>query len=164
MNKSIFRIIIIFYFLGFALSQNTLNNITVPPNTGSRYVSGGDGIIRMYVNIWGHVAKPGRILVDEGIDLATLLSLIGGPNKGADLKRVTVYHEYPGADGKIVHIINLDKFIKSGDRSNFIKIQPNDTFIIKQTAWSYFIEEIATINILMSVINLYLNLVNIIES
>jgi hypothetical protein len=135
--------------------------LKVTPNTVSRYVSGADGIIRMYVNVWGHVQSPGRILVEDRIDLATLLSLTGGPYKGAKLKSVHVYHEYPFEDGRYFHIIDLTEFIKTGDRSNFIKIQPNDTFIIKQTAWSYIIEEINTINTLMNLINIYLNLTNL---
>ena len=132
-------------------------------NTGARYFSGNDGVIRMYVNVWGHVNNPGRILVDEGIDLATLLSLIGGPSKGAKMSSIRVYHEFPHEDGKIVHLIDLTDFIKYGDRSNFISISPNDTFIIQQTAWSYFISEINTINIIMSLLNIYLNLTNIIS-
>ena len=77
------------------------------------------------------------------------------------MKSVHVYHEYPFKDGKDFHIIDLTEFIKTGDRSNFINIQPNDTFIIKQTAWSYIIEEINTINTLMNLINIYLNLTNL---
>ena len=115
----------------------------------------------MYVNIWGHVGNPGRILVDEGIDLATLFSLTGGPQKGANLKKIRVYHEYPNKQWNIVHIIDFTDFIKTGDRSNFISIQPNDTFIIKQTTWSYFIEEVGTVNTLINLINIYLNLSNL---
>ena len=118
----------------------------------------------MYINIWGHVGSPGRSLVDEGIDMATLLSLTGGPSKGANMKNVRVYHEYPDKDGNIVHSIDFTEFLNTGDRSNFIAIQPNDTFIINQTAWSYIIEEIGTINTLMSVINIYLNLTNLLSS
>ena len=58
-------------------------------NANDRYVSGKNGL-SMYVNIWGHVATPGRILVNEGIDLATLLSLSGGPSKGANMKKIRV--------------------------------------------------------------------------
>ena len=77
------------------------------------------------------------------------------------MKNIRVYHEYPDQDGNIVHIIDFSDFLKTGDRSNFINIQPNDTFIIQQTAWSYIIEEINTVNTLMSLINIYLNLSNI---
>ena len=66
-------------------SQSGSDNINLQPNTGARYVSSDDGVLRMYVNVWGHVPRPGRILVDDGIDLATLLSLTGGLNKGANM-------------------------------------------------------------------------------
>ena len=160
--KKQFLILTLFIF-GIGFPQAKLTQADIPLNTGARYVSGEDGTIRMYINIWGHVSNPGRILVNEGIDLATLLSLSGGPKKGANLKKMRVYHEYPNKDGKIVHIIDLTDFIKTGDRSNFIGIQPNDTFIINQTAWSYIIEEIGTINTLMNVINIYLNLTNLLS-
>tara|TARA_B100001250_G_scaffold55016_1_gene42565 strand:+ start:1058 stop:1564 length:507 start_codon:yes stop_codon:yes gene_type:complete len=148
------------FLLAICSGQTDLSEITKKQtiNTGGRYVSGPDGVIRMYVNVWGDVASPGRILVDESIDLAILLSLIGGPKKGANLKKIRVYHEYPDEEGKYIHIINLTDFIQTGDRSKFIKIQPNDTFIVQQTAWSYFLQEISTVNTLMGLVNIYLNL------
>ena len=158
MKKYLFLIIPIILCTGF--SQSGSDNINLQPNTGARYVSSDDGVLRMYVNIWGHVATPGRILVDDGIDLATLLSLTGGPSKGANMKNVRVYHEYPDKNGNIFHVIDLTEFIETGDRSNFISIQPNDTFIIQQTVLSYIIEEVGTVNTLMNFINLYLNINN----
>ncbi len=152
--------LIICFSLAFAKINE--NEISIS-NTGARYVTGPDGTLRMYVNIWGHIPSPGRILVDEGIDLATLLSLSGGPMKGANLKKIKVYHEYPDSDGKMVHIINFSNFLNSGDRTNFIDIQPNDTFIIEQTSWSFFIGQIGTINTLMNLLNLYLNFQNFIQ-
>ena len=151
-------IILTLFIFGVGFSQAESKQADIPLNTGARYVSGQDGIIRMYVNVWGHVGTPGRILVDEGIDLATLLSLSGGPNKGANMKNVRIYHEYPDKNGNIVHILDLTEFLKTGDRSNFISIQPNDTFIFRQTTFSYLLQEIGTINTMMSLINIYLNL------
>ena len=158
MKKKLLFLTLFIFSAGFPQIEST--QAPIPLNTGARYVSGDDGVIRMYVNIWGHVGNPGRILVDEGIDIATLLSLMGGPHKGANLKKIRVYHEYPDKNGNIVHILDLTEFLKTGDRSNFISIQPNDTFIIKQTAWSYMIEEINTVNTLMNLFNIYLNLTN----
>ena len=155
--KKQFLILALFIF-GVGFPRTELTQADIPLNTGARYVSGKDGIIRMYVNVWGHVGIPGRILVDEGIDLATLLSLSGGPKKGANMKNVRIYHEYPDKNGNIVHILDLTEFLKTGDRSNFISIQPNDTFIFRQTTFSYLLQEIGTINTLMSLINIYLNL------
>ena len=97
-------------------------------------------------------------MINEGIDIATLLSLTGGPKKGANMKNIRIYHEYPDKYGNIVHVLDFTDFLKTGDRTNFISLHPNDTYIIKQTAWSYFIEEISTVNTLMNLINIYLNL------
>ena len=161
MKKQLVFFSLLSFICNLSFSQIEFDQTNMPPNTGARYVSGGDGTIRMYVNVWGHVPSPGRILVDDGIDLATLLSLTGGPSKGANMKNVRVYHEYPDENGNIVNIIDFTEFLKTGDRSNFITIQPNDTFIIQQTVLSYIIEEVGTVNTLMNFINLYLNLSNL---
>ena len=164
MKKYLYLFFITLIILCTGFSKSEFNDINSQPNTGARYVSSGDGVLRMYINIWGHVPNPGRILVDDGIDLATLLSLTGGPNKGANMKNVRVYHEYPDKNGNIVNIIDFTEFLKTGDRSNFITIQPNDTFIIQQTVLSYIIEEIGTVNTLMNLVNIYLNLSNLLSS
>ena len=162
MKKKLLLFTLFIFSAGFPQIEST--QAPIPLNTGARYVSGEDGIIRMYVNVWGHVENPGRILVDEGIDIATLFSLTGGPQKGANLKKIRVYHEYPDKNGNIVHILDLTEFLKTGDRSNFISIQPNDTFIFRQTTFSYLLQEIGTINTMMSLINIYLNLNNLLSS
>ena len=164
MKKYLYLFFIAPIILCPGFSQSGSDNINFQPSTGARYVSSEDGVLRMYVNIWGHVAGPGRILVDDGIDLATLLSLTGGPNKGANMKNVRVYHEYPDNNGNVVNIIDFTEFLNTGDRTNFITIQPNDTFIIQQTVLSYIIDEIGTINTLMSLVNIYLNVSSLISS
>tara|TARA_B100001250_G_C19600320_1_gene700334 strand:- start:210 stop:698 length:489 start_codon:yes stop_codon:yes gene_type:complete len=162
MHKIFFSILII---INICFSQfNFDEKSMMDSNNGERYISSPDGVIRMYVNVWGHVPAPGRILVNDGIDMATLLSIIGGPLQGANLKKVRVYHEYPDDNGDTVNIIDLTNFVKTGDRSNFIKINPNDTFIIEQTKWNYFITQIGTVNTLMNLFNIYLNLNNYIKS
>lgn len=162
MKMYLYLLYIVPIILCIGFSQSMSKNVNLQSSTGGRYVSSEDGVLRMYVNIWGHVASPGRILVDDGIDLATLLSLTGGPNKGANMKNIRVYHEYPDKNGKVVNVIDFSDFLKAGDRSNFITIQPNDTFIIQQTVFSYIIQEVGTINTLMNFINLYLNVSNLI--
>ena len=164
MKKYLYLFLLVLIILCAGFSQSGSDNINFQPSTGARYVSSEDGVLRMYINIWGHVPNPGRILVDDGIDLATLLSLTGGPSKGANMKNVRVYHEYPDKNGNIVNIIDFTEFLKTGDRSNFITIQPNDTFIIQQTVLSYVLEEVGTVNTLMYLINIYLNLSNLLSS
>ena len=140
-------------------SQQT--NRKVPENMQSyqlssqRYITDDMGNILMYVNIWGHVNKPGSHLVFDGIDMATLLSVVGGPKKGASLKKVRLFREAPDENGQVAYEISLEEFFKTGDRQNFVEIKPNDTLIFPQTNVSYVMSNIGTVNTLMSMANLY---------
>ena len=126
--------------------------------SSERYLTNAKGNIMMNVNIWGHVGSPGSHVVYDGIDFTTLLSVVGGPMDGANLTNVRIYREIPDADGTLVYHIDLNEFINTGDRSNFIKIKPNDTIIVPQKFSSYFLTKIGTINTLFSLITIYLQL------
>jgi len=126
--------------------------------SSERYLTNAKGNIMMNVNIWGHVGSPGNHVVYDGIDFATLLSVVGGPMDGANLTNVRIYREIPDADGTLVYHIDLNEFINTGNRSNFIKIKPNDTIIVPQKFSSYFLTKIGTINTLFSLITIYLQL------
>jgi len=126
--------------------------------SSERYLTNAKGNIMMNVNIWGHVGSPGSHVVYDGIDFATLLSVVGGPMDGANLTNVRIYREIPDADGTLVYHIDLNEFINTGNRFNFIKIKPNDTIIVPQKFSSYFLTKIGTINTLFSLITIYLQL------
>ena len=143
---------------GDVTAQPTFSDFQI---SSERYLTDDNGNIMMNVNVWGHVGSPGHHLVYEGIDLATLMSVVGGPNTGANMKKVRVYREVPDADGTLVYHIDLNNFINTGNRSNFIKIKPNDTIIVPQKLSSYFLTQVGTINTLFSLINIYLQLKNL---
>ena len=143
---------------GDVTAQPTFSDFQI---SSERYLTDDKGNIMMNVNVWGHVGSPGHHLVYEGIDLATLMSVVGGPNTGANMKKVRVYREVPDADGTLVYHIDLNNFINTGNRSNFIKIKPNDTIIVPQKLSSYFLTQVGTINTLFSLINIYLQLENL---
>ena len=126
--------------------------------SSERYLTNEKGNIMMNVNIWGSVGSSGRYEVYDGIDFATLLSIVGGPMKGANLKQVRIYREIPDADGTLIYHIDLSEFIKTGNRSNFIKINPNDTIIVPQKFSSYILQQIGTINTIFSIVTIYLQL------
>jgi len=140
--------------------QSNENIVTKPQyNVSSeRFFTDESGTILMNVNVWGHVNRPGRHMVFDGIDIATLLSVVGGPKSGAELKKVKIFREVPDENGQIIYTINIAKFLKTGDRSEFIKIMPNDTFIIPQKTSSYMMEQVGTINTLLSILNIYLQI------
>ena len=123
--------------------------------SSERYFTNGSGIILMNVNVWGHVRSPGRHAVFDGIDLATLLSVVGGPKGGAKLEKVKLFREVPDDNGQQVYTIDLEKFLKTGDRSGFMKILPNDTYIIPQTTASIILSNVGTVNTFLPLLNLY---------
>ena len=128
--------------------------------SSERYLTDAKGNIMMYVNIWGHVGNPGHHLVYEGIDLATLMSVVGGPKSGANMKKIRVYREIPEEDGTLVYDLNFQKFISSGDRSVFIRIKPNDTIIIQEKMSNYILTQAGTVSTFLSLFNLYFQLTN----
>ena len=142
------------------------NNIAEQPTfsdfqiSSERYLTDDNGNIMMYVNIWGHVGSPGHHLVYEGIDLATLMSVVGGPKTGANMKKVRLYREIPEEDGTLVHHLDFEKFVSSGDRSEFIRIKPNDTIIIPEKISNYILTQVGTLNTFLSLFNLYFQLTN----
>ena len=140
--------------------QSNKNIVTKPQyNVSSeRFFTDESGTILMNVNVWGHVNRPGRHMVFDGIDIATLLSVVGGPKSGAKLNKVKIFREVPDESGRLVYTINIAKFLKTGDRSEFIKIMPNDTFIIPQKTSSYMMEQVGTINTVLSILNIYLQI------
>ena len=150
-----------FLFLSLLVAQD---KVAEPPVfsdfqiSSERYLSDNSGNIMMNVNIWGHVNSPGSHLVYDGIDFASLLSVVGGPIDGANLKNVRIYREIPDGDGSLVYLIDLNEFINTGDRSEFIKIKPNDTIIVPKKISSYVLEKIGTLNILFSLVTIYLQL------
>jgi len=159
-------IISIFISLIFGQNQQSDNRLKSYADyqlSSERYITNSEGRIFMKVNIWGHVGSPGSHLVNEGIDFASLLSLVGGPQEGANLKKVTVYRENIDEKGKLVYNVDLEEFIKTGDRSNFIKIYPNDTIIIPQKLFNQFLNRINTVNLLFSLVTLSLQISTIIS-
>tara|TARA_B100000029_G_C17218542_1_gene830787 strand:- start:122 stop:613 length:492 start_codon:yes stop_codon:yes gene_type:complete len=153
------KIIIIFpiFYIYAQTESEPVNNFNYQLSS-ERYFSNEDGQIMMKVNVWGHVESPGGHLVYDGIDFASLISIVGGPKTGANLKKVRLYREKPDRNGKIVYNINFDQFIKSGDRTNFIKINPNDTIIIPQRLSNTLLNQIGTVNTLFSLIMIYLQI------
>ena len=92
MKKIKYTLSLLMFGLLFAQSniaeQPTFSDFQI---SSERYLTDDKGNIMMYVNVWGHVGQSGHHLVYEGIDLATLMSLVGGPNTGANMKKVRVF-------------------------------------------------------------------------
>ena len=138
-NRYIITLIIFISFIGTTFGQAGRTNSSNYPRSGERYITDEDGIIKMWVNVWGQVTRPGSYLVYDGIDLASLISTSGGPKPGADLKSIRLYREIPDAKGQLSISIDLENFLNSGDRGDFTHVLPNDTYVIPQSFSSYIL-------------------------
>ena len=156
-NKNIF-IITLLIFLNFTFAQNKNKAFEDYQMSSKRYITNSDGIIMIKVNIWGNVNNPGSHLVYDGIDLASLISSVGGPIDGANLKKIRLFREIPDENEKVIYEIDFEKFIRTGDRTNFIEIKPNDTIIVPQKFSSSLIKKIGTINTVLSLVTLYIQI------
>ena len=154
------KILIVLLF-GYLIAQEA-NDVVLSFSdyqiSSEKYFTDKNGNIKMFVNVWGHVNIPGLHEVYDGIDLATLMSIVGGPKSGADLKKVRLYREVPESNGKMIYDINYDLFYNSGNRSDFIKVKPNDTIIIPQKLSDYILGQVGTLNTFLTMINLYIQI------
>lgn len=111
------------------------------------YFTDSYGNILMNINIWGEVGKPGQLVVPEGSDISTLISLAGGPLEDANLKKIRVNRFQPDENGKMTYLINLKTYTQTGDRSSLIALQPNDTVIIPKSKALTFLDILGVIGV-----------------
>jgi len=102
-------------------------NYPIQPNS---YFTDDNGNILMIVNVLGEVKKPGQIVVRENADFATVVALAGGQTERANMKKVVVARQDPDSKGKQSYKINLKEYLKTGNRSDFITLRPNDTVFV----------------------------------
>ena len=57
-------------------------------------------------------------------------------------------------------MINLDEFYKSGDKSSFVKILPNDTIIVSEKSTSVLFRSSNIITTTLQILNIYLQIIN----
>ena len=120
-----------------------LNHESLPTPS---YVTGPDGTLRMYINVIGHVKTPGSLLVYDGIDLLSAISMAGGYLQGANLERIDIY----GADGtsRTIQIENI----------HGIKFKPQDTIFVRQKTLSKIFTSTNLPQIFLSILNIALTL------
>tara|TARA_B100000530_G_scaffold243456_1_gene159136 strand:+ start:69 stop:455 length:387 start_codon:yes stop_codon:yes gene_type:complete len=98
------------------------------------YITGDDGVIRMYVNVIGHVKNPGTYLVYDSIDLMSVLSRSGGYLPGTNLSKIIIYSENGEKQD-----LDLKKMLNSKiPISEVVKLKPRDTIYLEQKSLHRF--------------------------
>ena len=156
-----FRCILFFiiFYNSFANAQSSNNELAKFKDyqlSSEKYISGEGGKLYMKVNFWGASNNVGTYRVHEGIDFASLMSVVGGPSQFANLKKIRLYREKPDDNGQLVYFIDLTTFIETGDRSNFPKIKPNDTIVINKTFTGILIQDVATFQTLLTLFTFFI--------
>ena len=142
---------------GLNNDSNENNNFQ---SSNSLYISDQSGNFSMNINIWSG-EKIGRILVPEGIDFITLLSMIGGPVEINNYKKITIIREYQNEQNVKKINVDLTHFLKTGDRDYLAKVLPNDTIIIKKKRMYEFLDQINKVTTLLTIMSLFISLSNI---
>tara|TARA_Y100001968_G_scaffold329283_1_gene378296 strand:- start:111 stop:602 length:492 start_codon:yes stop_codon:yes gene_type:complete len=153
-------LILVILSLGNLLSQNTRsfnNGIHV---TDEKFYTDIEGNILININVLGHVKDSGSHLVFDGIDLPTLISVIGGPLPGANMRKIKLIRSEKDSKNNLVYTINLESFYKNGDKSNFVQILPNDTIIIEET-WAHTIFSSSNaLTTILQILAIYLTIIS----
>ena len=125
--------------------------------SSDKYITTEDGVIRLYVNIIGHVKKPGTYLVYDGIDIMTALSSAGGYLNGANLSNITIYKSNGTKSN-----FNLKKILDSEESlSEKIILDPHDTIYIDESISNKIFSSSNLPYIIISLINPALTLENV---
>ena len=119
-------------------------------NQSSGYTTDSWGNVLVNINIIGHIQNPGTYLINENNHFLTTLATAGGTLPGAKLDQILLYRE----NGKLVKI-DLTNYLNK-QKSIDIQFKPNDTIIIKQNFKSYLFSISPIVNVIVSLLNIFL--------
>jgi hypothetical protein len=102
---------------------------------GNQYYLGQANELLIRVNVWGRVLRPGEYFVPATTDLLTLISVAGGPVAKARLGDIQVVRASTANQEGEVIVVNLRKYLKTGDKRLIPALKPEDTVIIHGSVW-----------------------------
>lgn len=108
----------------------------IPVQRGDRpaqYILGGDDILLINVNLWGHVQRPGIYSIPSSYGLIDLISSAGGPAETARLSDVRIIRK-----NQQVVKVDVEKYIKTGNSDILPPLQPGDTIIVSGSVYDIF--------------------------
>jgi polysaccharide export outer membrane protein len=114
------------------------------------YLGEGDELL-MNVQIWGQVKNPGLYSLPEESDIATLLSLAGGPTENADLSGIKVIRK--GMERDSLFSVNLKKALLGGEKEKTM-LEPGDIVEImpsKFYSFSTFVRFITQVTMVVAI-------------
>ena len=150
-------IYMIFFQLGVIPQAQTEEEGIIPNRSpASQYYleRGTESKLRIKVNVWGAVERPGSQYVPDGSDLISVLSAAGGPIEGAKLSQVRLVRNFDGEKRNM--IIDVKRCLKKGEPGELPEIKPGDTIVVPKSKVSFgkFITVFYNIAVIASVVKL----------
>ena len=124
----------------FAQDTPTQGPATTPTNIirkvgeGNQYYLGQANELLIRVNIWGKVTRPGQYFVPASTDLITLISVAGGPIARSRLTDIRVVRTNEQGEDEVI-LVNVKKFLKTGDKRLIPALKPEDTVVVHGSVW-----------------------------
>ena len=131
--------------------------------SSEQYITNEDGKVYMKINYWGPSGQSGILTVEEGIDFASLISMVGLQSEFVNLKKIRLYRETPDDNGQLVYLINLNPFLKTGDRSSFPQIKPNDTIVMRKKITGVLLDEITSFQSILTALTFFIQFYTLIN-
>jgi len=125
------------------------------PRGDEKYITTSDGLIRMFINVWGEVKNPGTHMVSGRIDLLTLLSICGGPTEGANLSKVRIYRQGTDTSTAQIKKVNISRYINNKSDRPLNKLRPNDTVIIPERFGHKILSNLNILTTTLQIVTLY---------
>lgn len=128
--------------LAMAQDQPTQGQVPTSPNMvrkvgeGNQYYLGQANELLIRVNVWGKVSRPGQYYVPAATDLITLISAAGGPETRSRLTDVRVIRTGAQSENEVI-IVNVKKFLKTGDKRLIPDLKPEDTIVVHGSVWQF---------------------------
>ncbi|MFA5032944.1 MAG: SLBB domain-containing protein [bacterium] len=131
-------VLLYFLLLQIPKSSSIVGQVESPAAKYYLYV-GEEGDLQLKVSIWGEIGMPGLYSITEDVDMATLISLAGGPTKNANLSNIKIMRSFPRPE---VINVNMKGYFKTGNRAKIPFLKPGDMVKVDGTPW-YKVQEVA---------------------
>ncbi len=108
------------------------------------------------VKIWGEVVRPGIYDVPLTSDLIGIISYAGGPTNMAKLTSVRLLRNERLEEGEeILVVVDVEKYIETGDRSLLPTLRPGDTIMIPPKFMKQISDLLGTTSAILSIVNVF---------
>lgn len=138
------------------ISTLTAQNMGSPTSSGYNLGRQEQTELLYPVKIWGEVVRPGIYDVPLTSDLIGIISYAGGPTNMARLTNVRLLRNERTVEGEdILVVVDIEKYIETGDKNLLPVIRPGDTIMIPPKFMKQVSDVLGTFSAILSIVNVF---------